>query len=103
MYAGHLPYPNRVGRDRYQREPRVGCSNHPPRTHSIGENMQVTFEMELLELARGIIENTDRGDWINNQSREWVDAVNRWQDRYHDFLDGYYYAMEMGDSPETFQ
>lgn len=54
--------------------------------------MRVTLEMELLELARGLIENTSRGDW-SEQSREWQTTAKHWQNRYLIYLDAIYDSM----------
>ena len=45
-------------------------------------------EMDLLEMAWGVIANADSADW-NDPDNEWRQAAERWRDRYHAALDAH--------------
>ena len=40
-------------------------------------------QVDLLQIAWGIIANANGGDW-DNAAPEWKAAAERWRDKYHD-------------------
>lgn len=47
--------------------------------------MKENEELDLLELAWGLIANKGGGDW-DRESEEWREAATRWRDKYHAVL-----------------
>jgi len=52
-------------------------------------------DIELLELAWGVIANAGGGDWTT-QTPEWQEAAARWRDQYHAAL-----SKEVEAKPES--
>ena len=51
------------------------------------ENDMTTTERDLLYEAWAVIANAGGGNWQDNESPEWVEAAERWRDRWHGTLE----------------